>query len=42
LNLLADGRITVWTTREGLTDDHVRSLVEDSTGALWIGTFAAA
>ncbi|MPY89694.1 MAG: hypothetical protein GEU99_17450 [Luteitalea sp.] len=34
----ADGRFTRYTSRQGLSDDHVMSLLEDRAGNLWIGT----
>jgi len=38
LNRLKDGRITLATTQEGLSNNHVLSLWEDESGTLWIGT----
>ena len=34
----AGGAFTSWTTREGLSDDFVRALAEDSRGSIWVGT----
>ena len=31
-------RVDRWTTREGLSDDFIRTLNQDSEGNLWIGT----
>ncbi|HEX8737380.1 MAG TPA: triple tyrosine motif-containing protein, partial [Pyrinomonadaceae bacterium] len=31
--------LTVFTTREGLSSDRVRSLYEDESGTLWLGTY---
>jgi len=31
-------RVTVYTTKDGLTDDGIRGLAEDAQGRLWIGT----
>ncbi|MPY89695.1 MAG: hypothetical protein GEU99_17455 [Luteitalea sp.] len=38
---LEDERFTVYTTRDGLPDDYVRSLSWDREHALWIGTARA-
>jgi ligand-binding sensor domain-containing protein/signal transduction histidine kinase len=38
LGRLLDGRLTLFTTADGLPDDFVRSLFADSDGSLWIGT----
>ena len=35
----SDGRLTRFTTKDGLTHDRTSALFEDRTGALWIGTF---
>ncbi|MGH8051422.1 MAG: two-component regulator propeller domain-containing protein [Arenimonas sp.] len=35
-----DGRLTQFTTKQGLTDNHVLSIQEDRGGNLWIGTFS--
>ncbi len=35
-----DGRQTAFTTREGLSNDYVHSILEDRDGNLWIGTVA--
>ena len=37
--LTTDGQQIHFTTREGLPSNFVCSLIEDSTGCLWIGTF---
>lgn len=39
LNLYRDGKFSLYTTADGLPDNHVRALFEDSAGNLWIGTF---
>lgn len=36
---LKDGKATPFTTRDGLSDDSVRSIYEDQAGTLWIGTY---
>lgn len=36
---LKDGEATAFTTRDGLSDDSVRSIYEDPAGTLWIGTY---
>ena len=33
-----DGRFNVYTTRDGLPDDHVWAINEDSAGSLWLAT----
>ena len=33
-----DGKFTVFTTRDGLSNNRARSLLEDADGVLWIGT----
>ena len=33
-----DGRLTTFTTKDGLSSDAVRAVAPDETGALWIGT----
>jgi ligand-binding sensor domain-containing protein/signal transduction histidine kinase len=38
LVLVEGGRVRMWTTASGLSDDHVLSLFEDREGSLWIGT----
>lgn len=38
LTRLDNGKVTVFTTREGLQSDLVRSLLLESDGTLWIGT----
>ncbi len=38
LNRIYAGRVTSFTTRNGLSSDFVLSLYEDSSGALWVGT----
>ncbi len=35
---LQEGRVRVFTSRDGLPDDRVRALVEDRHGNLWVGT----
>jgi ligand-binding sensor domain-containing protein/signal transduction histidine kinase len=35
---LSAGRVRHWRAGQGLTDDHVLSLLEDREGSLWIGT----
>jgi PAS domain S-box-containing protein len=32
------GRYTIYTTKDGLSNDAIRGLIEDRDGALWIGT----
>ncbi len=34
-----DGRFTSYTTTQGLTGNRVRSLYEDASGTLWVGTY---
>ncbi|HWW89012.1 MAG TPA: two-component regulator propeller domain-containing protein [Vicinamibacterales bacterium] len=34
----ANGRFSSYTTRDGLTNNHVMALLEDHAGNLWIGT----
>src|SRR5260370_9333791 len=36
---VARGDTRLYTTADGLSNDQIRSLVEDQDGALWIGTF---
>jgi ligand-binding sensor domain-containing protein/two-component sensor histidine kinase len=36
--LLADGKVSRWTMREGLVNDFVRAFCEDRGGGVWIGT----
>jgi len=38
LSRLRDGRLTLFTTADGLPDDFVRSRYTDRDGSLWIGT----
>ena len=38
LNRLKDGKVTVYTTREGLPSDNVFSVNQDGNGTLWAGT----
>jgi len=38
LNQLKDGRITTYTTKEGLANNAVGSFYEDREGNLWIST----
>lgn len=40
LNRVRGGRVTLFTTADGLPDDFVRSLYADRDGSLWIGTRA--
>jgi ligand-binding sensor domain-containing protein len=35
---LAGGALRTYTTRDGLSDDHVDALLEDRAGNLWVGT----
>jgi ligand-binding sensor domain-containing protein len=35
----AGGRITSFTTSDGLASNYIRSLYEDADGVLWIGTY---
>ena len=39
LSLYAGGKLTNYTTKEGLVGNYVRSIYEDSEGTLWIGTY---
>jgi signal transduction histidine kinase/ligand-binding sensor domain-containing protein len=34
----AGGRFRLWTTRDGLSDNHVKAIAEDTSGAIWVGT----
>lgn len=34
----SDGHFTLFSTREGLSDDHTTCLLEDRSGNVWIGT----
>ena len=36
--ILPDGKVTSFTTRNGLSNDFVLALHEDETGAIWVGT----
>ena len=36
---MTDGKLTNYTTKEGLVGNYVRSIYEDSEGTLWIGTY---
>ncbi|HEV8486624.1 MAG TPA: two-component regulator propeller domain-containing protein, partial [Blastocatellia bacterium] len=38
LSRLKDGRFTVYTAKNGLSNDYVTSLCKDDAGGLWIGT----
>ena len=38
LGCLRDGVFTVFTTTDGLANDRVKSLCEDPTGGVWVGT----
>ncbi len=40
LDVLRDGKFTMYTTQEGLPDDFIRSVYEDRAGTLWVGTGA--
>jgi ligand-binding sensor domain-containing protein len=33
-----DGKFTVYTAKEGLSNDSVSSIAEDREGRIWIGT----
>ena len=35
---LKGGRFTLYTTKDGLSDNFIQSLYEDKQGALWVGT----
>ncbi len=39
LNRLRDGKFTSYTTRDGLSQDFVRSIYEDGDGSLWIANY---
>ena len=41
LNRLKDGKFTAYTTKEGLSNDRVRTIYEDHEGAIWLGTRGA-
>jgi ligand-binding sensor domain-containing protein/signal transduction histidine kinase len=34
----SDGQFHSWTTQDGLSNDFVRTLAEDASGTLWVGT----
>ncbi len=38
LNSLKDGKFSVYTSKDGLSDDTIFSICEDREGAIWIGT----
>ena len=38
LNRWRDGIVSRWTTEDGLTGDNIRWLLEDRSGALWVGS----
>jgi ligand-binding sensor domain-containing protein len=38
LSRLKDGNFTVYTSKDGLSNDYITSLCVDKTGGLWIGT----
>ncbi len=38
LHQLLDGRFTVYSTLEGISDDHVWCVYEDRDGSIWLGT----
>ncbi len=38
LNLVKDGKVTVYRISDGLPDNTVRVLAEDRQGNIWIGT----
>ncbi len=35
---IRDGKTTVYSAREGLTDGFVRAIMEDGSGRIWVGT----
>lgn len=39
LHRLRDGRLTTYTTHEGLTHNSVNAIAEDADGKIWIGTW---
>ena len=39
LTVYAEGKLTNYTTKEGLVGNYVRSIYEDAEGTLWIGTY---
>ena len=39
LSRLSQGTLRTWTEADGLSSDRVRSLHEDASGTLWIGTY---
>jgi diguanylate cyclase (GGDEF)-like protein len=41
LSRLSAGKLSTFTTREGLSSDQVSALLEDRAGTLWIGTYGA-
>jgi signal transduction histidine kinase/ligand-binding sensor domain-containing protein/CheY-like chemotaxis protein len=38
LELVQNGHVTTYTTKDGLSSDHINVLFEDKQGVLWIGT----
>lgn len=38
ISRLADGKVTTWTTRDGMASNVIMSFCEDAAGTLWIGT----
>src|SRR4029453_12551589 len=41
LSCLSQGKLRTWREQDGLSSNRVRSLYEDSSGTLWIGTYDA-
>jgi ligand-binding sensor domain-containing protein/tRNA A-37 threonylcarbamoyl transferase component Bud32 len=39
LSQLHNGKLVTWTTAEGLTDDYISCVYEDSQKRLWVGTY---